>query len=125
MYTQQDHRMVYDIRFDEIFDNISMNKLGQYVITKCDLYDLVIEYVIGENYKDIKKYVSNFCVFKAISLYEDKYGDFPMKLDNKYEMYISLAHAIIMDIIEQGEMTEDKDEDDTDDEEETDDETDP
>jgi len=47
-----------------------------------------------------------------------------MILDNKYEMYISLAHVIIMDIIEQGEITEDKDVDETDDEEETDNETD-
>ena len=48
-----------------------------------------------------------------------------MILDNKYEMYISLNHVIIMDIIEQKEMTEDKDEDETDEEYDTDDETDP
>ena len=117
--------MVYDISLDNIFDNIKMNRMDQYVITKCDLYDLVNEYIIGEDYKDIKKYVSNFCVFKAISLYEDRYGDFQMILDNKYEMYISLNHVIIMDIIEQKEMTEDKDEDETDEEYDTDDETDP
>jgi len=107
--------MVYDINLNEIFDNLNINKMGQYVITKMDLHDLVDEYVVGENYKDIKRYVSNFCVFKAIKLYEDRYGDFPMNLDNKYQMYIQLAHVIIMDIIEQGEMTEDRDEDETDD----------
>ena len=73
----------------------------------------------------ILKICFKFLRFQSNLTLEDKYGDFQMILDNKYEMYISLPHVIIMDIIEQGEITEDKDVDETDDEEETDDETDP
>jgi len=107
--------MVYDISIDEIFDNIKLNKEGQYVISNCELCDLVDQYVVNEDCNDIKKCVSNFCVFKAIELYEDTYGDFVINLEDKYQMYITLAHVIIMDIIFNGKMTEDRDGDDTDD----------
>jgi len=118
--------MPYDINFNEIFDNVKLNKEGQYKISKNNLHFLVDEYITGEDYNDIKKYVSNSCVFLAIKLYEERYGN---SVANRYsikEMYLQLAFVIVMDIIESAEMTEHRDTDDTDDDtdEDTDDDTD-
>ena len=108
--------MVYDIDLDHIFDNIKLNRQGQYIISNENLHSFVDEYVVGEDYNDIQRYVSNFCVFQAIKLYQDRYVDFEINLNNKYQMYLQLAHVIIMDIIECSEMTEDRDAENTDDE---------
>jgi len=118
--------MPYDINFNEIFDNVKLNKEGQYKISKNNLHFLVDEYITGEDYNDIKKYVSNSCVFLAIKLYEGRYGDFVANRYSIKQMYLQLAFVIVMDIIESAEMTEHRDTDDTDDDtdEDTDDDTD-
>ena len=116
--------MPYDINFNEIFDNVKLNKEGQYKISKNNLHFLVDEYITGEDYNDIKKYVSNSCVFLAIKLYEERYGN---SVANRYsikEMYLQLAFVIVMDIIESAEMTEHRDTEDTDTDDDTDDNTD-
>ena len=122
----KNHKMVYDINLNEIFDDLYLNRAGQYIVTNDELSELIDDYIVKEDFSDIKKYVSNFGIFNAIELYEDRYCDFEMDLKNKYKMYLQLAYVIIMDIIETAEMTEDRqydeNEDDTDDDT---DETDP
>jgi len=120
----KNHKMVYDINLNDLFDNYPLNKAGQYIITNDELTELLDDYIVGENYSDIKKYVTNFGIFDAIELYENVYGDFEMDFKNKYKMYLQLAFMIIMDIIQTAEMTEDRqyeeneeDTDDTDDDE--------
>jgi hypothetical protein len=115
--------MPYDINFNEIFDDLYLNRSGQYIVTNDELFELVDDYIVKEDFSDIKKYVSNFGIFNAIELYEDRYGnDYVLDLKNKYKMYLQLAYVIIMDIIETAEMTEDRQYDEN--EEDTDDDTD-
>jgi len=118
--------MVYDINLNEIFDDLYLNRAGQFIITNDELRELIDDYIVKEDYSDIKKYVTNFGIFEAIELSENIYGDFEMDFKNKYKMYLQLAYVIIMDIIQTAEMTEDRqydeNEEDTDEnEEDTDD----
>ena len=120
------NKMVYDINLNEIFDDLYLNRAGQFIITNDELRELIDDYIVKEDYSDIKKYVTNFGIFEAIELSENIYGDFEMDFKNKYKMYLQLAYVIIMDIIQTAEMTEDRqydeNEEDTDEnEEDTDD----
>jgi len=114
--------MVYDINLNEIFDDLYLNRAGQYIVTNDELHDLIDDYIVKEDFNDIKKYVTNFGIFEAIELTENTYGNFEMDFKNKYKMYLQLAFVIIMDIIQTAEMTEDRQYDEN--EEDTDEDTD-
>ena len=85
-------------------------------------------YIAKMNQKELMDIVNDFGgVFKAISKYQDEFGDFPIDSKNEIKNYWTLAYIIveeyIRDRLDEDEKEEESDED-SDDEEESDDDSD-
>jgi hypothetical protein len=88
-------------------------------------------YIAKMNQRELMKIINDFGgVFKAISKYQDEFGDFPIDSKNEIKNYWTLAYMIVEEYIrdrldEDGINDEEEEsDDDSDDEEESDDDSD-